>query len=65
MKKLTKMYYHEKYDVMVIVENGKIYKYIGEHCSPLMKIVFPLNEWYEAKMLPKVKDGFILIGTWK
>ena len=52
-----KLYYCEKYDILCIVENGKVYKYIGE-LQDLDNIIsfkflgFPINEWYKSDNYP-------------
>lgn len=62
---MTKMYYNDEIDCMCIVENGKIYKYLGDDTVSHLKRILPVNEWYEATNPPKKKYGFVFIGKWK
>lgn len=59
-----KCYYHEEYDIMALIEDGEVTKFLGDFCKDeiILLIVDSTNVWYEASISPEIGLGFELIG---
>lgn len=60
-----RLYYCDEFDIFCIVEDGKIWKFLGDFCPDDMMIetAVAYNEWYEAWVHPEHSlANFELIG---
>ena len=58
-----KIYYSDMVDIMCIVDDDKIYKYIGKdsYWEPFLAKMYDILTWYEAEVHPEKYSDFELI----